>query len=310
MTYPPAPATWLVTGAAGMLGRDVLAALSPDRKVTALTRVELDITDVDAVRSAVAGQDVVVNCAAWTNVDGAESDEAAATAVNGTGVGILAEACAAAGARLIHLSTDYVFPGNATAPYAEQDPTEPVNAYGRSKLAGEQAVLAALPETGYVVRTAWLYGEHGPNFVSTMLRLAGQRETLEVVDDQLGQPTWSLALARRLVGLGEAAVGGRAPAGIYHGTASGRTTWFGLARAAFELAGLDPRRIRPTTSDKFPRPATRPAYSVLGHGAWARIGMEPLPHWRSSLAEAFEAEAVAAPAGTTGSISPGSGHSD
>lgn len=309
MAPTPASASWLVTGAAGMLGRDLVAALGPARAVDARTRAGLDITDPAAVRAAVAGRDIVVNCAAWTDVDGAETAEAAASAVNGTGVAVLAEACAAEGARLIHPSTDYVFPGNAAAPYPEGGATDPVNAYGRSKLVGERAVLATLPETGYIVRTAWLYGEHGPNFVATMLRLAARHETLDVVDDQLGQPTWSGALARRLVDLGEAALDARAPAGIYHGTASGSTTWFGLARAAFELAGLDPERIRPTTSDKFPRPAVRPAYSVLGHDAWTRIGMDPLPHWRAGLAEAFRAGAVAAPAQTAAATSSGSGDS-
>jgi dTDP-4-dehydrorhamnose reductase len=149
------------------------------------------------------------------------------------------------------VSTDYVFAGDAGEPYPEDAPTAPVNAYGRGKLAGERAVLDLLPATGYVVRTAWLYGAHGPNFVRTMLRLAGERDHVDVVADQYGQPTWSAALARRLVELGEA-VG--APAGVYHGTASGQTTWYGLARAVFEEAGLDPDRVRPTTSDRFTLP--------------------------------------------------------
>ena len=167
----------------------------------------------------------------------------------------LARACAGHGARLLHVSTDYVFAGDAATPYAEDAPTDPINAYGRSKLAGERAVARLLPETGYVVRTAWLYGAHGRNFVTTMLGLAATREHLDVVDDQQGQPTWSYALATRLVALADAALAGRAPAGIYHGTCTGRTTWYGLARAAFTLAGLDPDRVRPTTSDRFPRPA-------------------------------------------------------
>ncbi|MGF1426342.1 dTDP-4-dehydrorhamnose reductase [Kitasatospora sp. LaBMicrA B282] len=278
---------WLVTGAAGMLGRDVLAVLAGDPRadVTALGRADLDITDPSAVLAAVRGHDVVVNCAAWTDVDGAETAEEAATAVNGTGVRHLAAACAGAGARLLHVSTDYVLPGDAVEPYAEDAPTGPVNAYGRSKLVGEQAVLELLPESGYVVRTAWLYGEHGANFVATMLKLAAQRDTLDVVDDQHGQPTWSFALAERLVALGKAA---QAPAGVYHGTASGRTTWFGLARAAYEFSGLDPERIRPTTSAAFIRPAVRPAFSVLGHSRWSAAGLAPLADWRAQLAEALE----------------------
>ena len=287
---------WLVTGAAGMLGRDLVDLLSADESVqlTTLTRADLDITDAAAVLAAVAGHEVVVNAAAWTDVDGAETAEAAATAVNGTGVRHLAAACAAHGARLLHVSTDYVFPGDGTSPYPEDAPTAPVNAYGRSKLAGERAVAELLPDTGYIVRTAWLYGEHGPNFVATMLRLASQKDTLDVVDDQQGQPTWSRDLADRLVALGRAALAGTAPAGAYHGTASGRTTWFGLARAAYELSGLDPERIRPTSSAAFVRPAVRPAYSVLDHGRWAQAGLSGLPEWRSGLAEALRRPAFAA----------------
>ncbi|MFC3502431.1 dTDP-4-dehydrorhamnose reductase [Micromonospora krabiensis] len=283
----------LVTGAAGMLGRDLLDVLGgrPDLKATAATRAELDITEATAVQAAVAGHDVVINCAAWTDVDGAETHEDAATAVNGHAVAHLARACAETGARLIQISTDYVFPGDADYPYPEEAPTAPINAYGRGKLVGEQAVTRLLPDTGYVVRTAWLYGAHGPNFVATMLRLAEQRDHLDVVDDQQGQPTWSYALASRLVELADAALAGRAPAGVYHGTCAGRTTWYGLARAAFALRGLDPDRIRPTTSDRFPRPAPRPAYSVLGHHRWTAAGLTPLPDWHDTLRAAFASSA-------------------
>ena len=290
---------WLVTGAGGMLGRDMVSVLAGARDVdvTPLDLPYLDITDSHAVGDAVAGHDVVVNTAGWTDVDGAETAEAAATAVNGAGVANLAEACRRSGARLLHISTDYVFPGNATAPVPEDAPTGPVNAYGRSKLVGERAVLELLPDRGYIVRTAWLYGEHGRNFVTTLLRLAADRETIDVVDDQRGQPTWSYALAQRLEALGRAAQGraaldgaaldGGAPAGIYHVTAAGSTTWCGLARAVFDEAGLDPGRIRPTTSERFPRPARRPAYSVLGHERWPAAGLTPMTDWRSMLSEAF-----------------------
>ncbi|MER6981232.1 dTDP-4-dehydrorhamnose reductase, partial [Streptomyces carpinensis] len=210
--------SWLVTGAGGLLGHDMVAELAADpaAEVTALDRERLDITDPAAVRAAVAGHRVVVNCAAWTDVDGAERAEQAATAVNGTGVRHLAHACADNGAILLHISTDYVLPGNARRPYPEDASTGPVNAYGRSKLVGERAVAELLPHTGYIVRTAWLYGAHGPNFVATVLELAARRETLDVVADQHGQPTWSRALARQLAALGRAALTGRAPAGVYH----------------------------------------------------------------------------------------------
>ncbi|MFG1997385.1 dTDP-4-dehydrorhamnose reductase [Actinoplanes sp. NPDC048988] len=270
---------WLVTGAGGMLGRDLVLALreSGQTEVVAATRASLDIADEAAVRQAVEGADVVLNAAAWTDVDGAEANEEAATAVNGHAVAVLA---AAAGKRLIHVSTDYVFDGTATSPYPEDAGAAPVNAYGRSKAVGERAVLAA---GGSVVRTAWLYGEHGNNFVRTMLRLARERDTVDVVDDQTGPPTWSYALARQLVALG------RSPAapGVYHGTAAGSTTWFGLAQAVFAEAGHDPSRVRPTTSDRFVRPAKRPSYSVLGHARWAETGVAPLPEWRPMLQEAM-----------------------
>jgi dTDP-4-dehydrorhamnose reductase len=290
-----APNRWLVTGAGGMLGRDLLRVLDgqaeggqqPKVRVTGLTRTELDITDPEAVGAAVDGQQIVFNAAAWTDVDGAETAEAAATTVNGTAVAHLARACAERGAILIHVSTDYVFAGDAGSPYPEDAPTDPVNAYGRSKLAGEESVLRLLPQHGYVVRTAWLYGAHGPNFVATMLRLAGERTHLDVVDDQYGQPTWSYALAERLVALARSALAGTAPAGTYHGTASGQTTWCGLAREAFALRGLDPQRVRPTTSDRFPRPAARPAYSVLGHQRWALAGLPAMADWRSMLSAAL-----------------------
>ncbi|WP_249938418.1 dTDP-4-dehydrorhamnose reductase [Streptomyces mirabilis] len=288
--------SWLVTGARGLLGQDVLAELAadPDAAVTGLGRDQLDITDPTAVRAAVTGHGVVVNCGAWTDVDGAERAEAAATAVNGAGVRHLARACADSGALLLHISTDYVFPGDARRPYPEDAPTGPVNAYGRSKLAGERAVAELLPGTGYIVRTAWLYGAHGPNFVATMLELAARRETLDVVADQHGQPTWSRALARQLAALGRAALAGRAPAGIYHGTAAGHTTWCGLARETFRLSGLDPERVRPVDSDKFPRPAARPAFGVLGHGNWLRAGLAPLPRWDDQLTAALKAPAFGA----------------
>ncbi|MEW2545236.1 dTDP-4-dehydrorhamnose reductase [Streptomyces sp. NPDC047002] len=283
---------WLVTGAGGMLGQDLLAALAAcGEKATGLGRADLDITDAGAVRGALAahGPSVVVNCAAWTAVDDAEAEEDQALAVNGEGPRILAEACRASGAVLLHLSTDYVFAGDAQAPYAEDAPLAPRSAYGRTKAVGESAVLAALPDTGYVVRTAWLYGAGGGNFVRTMIRLEGVKDTLDVVDDQRGQPTWSADLAGLLVGLGRGALAGTAPAGVYHGTGGGETTWYGLTREIFRLLGADPGRVRPTTSEAFVRPAPRPAYSVLGHDRWHAAGLAPLRNWKDALADAFPA---------------------
>lgn len=278
---PTADGRWLVVGALGMLGHDVVAALA-GRDVTAVDRDEVDITDPAAVAAVVQGYDVVVNTAAFTAVDAAEEAEAAAFAVNAVGPANLARQCARTGAWLVHVSTDYVFPGDATSPYAEDAPPAPRSAYGRTKLAGEWAVRAHLPERAYIVRTAWLYGEHGPNFVRTMARLEREKDTVEVVDDQRGQPTWSRDLAERLVQTVDAG----APAGTYHGTASGQTTWFDLARAVFAAAGADPERVRPTTSEAFVRPAPRPAYSVLGHDAWERAGLAPMRAWDEALAQA------------------------
>lgn len=273
----------LITGAGGMLGRRLVEAAAAEHVVTAADRATLDITDATAVLDAVAGHDVVINAAAWTDVDGAETHEEQATEINGAGPAHLAAACDKTGAVLVQVSTDYVLPGTAVTPCPEDAPTAPVNAYGRSKLAGEQAVARLLPERGYIARTAWLYDRDGRNFLTTMLRLAAERETVEVVTDQHGQPTSAPALAAQLLTLAQAATAGRAAPGIYHATATGETTWHGFAQEIFVLAGHDPARVRPTTSDRMPRPARRPAYSVLDHGRWTQQGLPLLPHWRDQL---------------------------
>jgi dTDP-4-dehydrorhamnose reductase len=283
---------WLVTGARGMLGSDLVTLLE-DRgeAVTGLAHADLDVTEPAAVDSALRlyRPDVVVNCAAWTAVDDAEEREDQALLINGNGPANLASACGSAGARLVQVSTDYVFDGAAERPYAEGDPPAPGSAYGRTKLAGDNAVLAVLPDRGYVVRTSWLYGVHGPNFVRTMIRLEHQRPHVDVVDDQHGQPTWTMDVADRIIALTQSA----AAAGIYHATSSGQTTWFDLAREVFRLLGADPARVRPTTTAALSRPAPRPAYSVLGHDGWARAGLAPLDGWQPMLARAFPALAAA-----------------
>lgn len=273
---------YLVAGAGGMLGHDLQRALD-GRDATFTTRAELDVTDPAAALQAVAGHDVVINATAYTKVDDAESDEDIAYLVNATGARNLAAAAAATGARFVQVSTDYVFDGTATTPYAESTALAPVSAYGRTKAAGERLAAAANPRT-LIVRTAWLYGAHGGNFPRTMLKAAASRDTLTVVDDQRGQPTYTRDLADRIVALLDTG----AESGIFHGTNSGETTWFGLAREAFELSGLDPERIQPTTSADFVRPAPRPAYSVLGHDAWASVGLTPLRDWHAALAEAVK----------------------
>ncbi|MFF4224664.1 dTDP-4-dehydrorhamnose reductase [Streptomyces abikoensis] len=297
----PGPRPWLVTGARGMLARDVLTRLAAAGvPAVAACRHELDVTDPESVRAALARHRpaVVVNCAAWTAVDDAERREAEAFAVNATGPRLLAEACRAPGTVLLHVSTDYVFDGRAREPYPKDAPTGPLGAYGRTKLAGERAVLETLPRTGHVVRTAWLYGAGGDSFVRTMIRLAAGRGTVDVVDDQHGQPTWTADLAGLLLRLGGAALEGAAPPGIHHGSAGGHTTWCGLAREVFRLAGADPGRVRPVTGAAFARPAPRPAWSVLGHDPRRAAGLAPLRHWRDALAEAFP-ELARAAAGVT-----------
>ncbi len=278
---------WLVVGANGMLGHDLMEVVAAaGHEVVGLDLPDIDITSPASVTTALEAirPDVVVNAAAYTAVDAAEEHEDVALRVNGDGPRVLAEAVASRpSVRLVHISTDYVFPGDADTPYSEDATPGPRSAYGRTKLAGEQAVLTAVPDRGYVVRTAWLYGVNGANFVKTMLALEGTKPEIAVVDDQRGQPTWSRDLAAQIVALVDA----DAPAGIYHGTSSGATTWFGFTREIYRLIGADPDRVRPTTTDAFPRPAPRPAYSVLGHERWALVGLTPIRDWREALAEAL-----------------------
>ena len=225
----------------------------------------------------------MVNCAAWTAVDDAEVNEAAALAINGDGPNNVAKVCNEIGAKLVQISTDYVFSGDATTPYAENSDVGPKSAYGRTKLAGEVAVRDYLPSDHYIVRTAWLYGEHGPNFIKTMINLEKSKDTISVVNDQVGQPTWTKDLASQVINL----VDSEAAVGTYHATSSGQTTWFGLTQKIFELIGADPNRVLPTTTEAFPRPAPRPAFSVLGHDNWRAVGMNPMRAWDEALIAAF-----------------------
>ncbi len=270
---------WLVTGAGGQLGSHLLARLA-GHDVVGLTRGELDISSAAAVDAAVRMMrpDVVVNAAAYTAVDAAEADEADAFAVNADGPRLIAGALARHGGRLIHVSTDYVFDGTATRPYEPSDPTAPRTAYGRSKLAGEQAARAALPAC-HVVRTAWVYGGPAPNFVDTMRGLERTRETVDVVADQLGSPTWVHDLADALVALGSSTV---AP-GVLHYVNAGQASWFELAQEVFRLVGADPARVRPVDTAAFPRPAPRPAWSVLSTRSWTDHALPAPRDWRVAL---------------------------
>jgi dTDP-4-dehydrorhamnose reductase len=286
--------SWLVTGARGQLGHDLLAVLAgrAGDRVTAVGRAELDLTDEQAVRTGVRDwlvgvrdrgeRAVLVNAAAYTAVDAAETDEATAQLVNGDAPGWIAQELAGLG-RLVHVSTDYVFDGTATEPYPVDAPTAPRSVYGRTKAAGERAVALA-GGNATTVRTAWVYGQHGGNFVRTMARLEQERPTVSVVTDQVGSPTWSLDLARGLVALGDRPE--PAPP-VLHYTNTGAASWWELARAVFELRGADPARVLPTTTDAFPRPAPRPAYSVLDTAAWTSAGLPAPRPWRTALTEAL-----------------------
>lgn len=292
----------LLTGAGGMLGHDLHSILH-EYDLTATTRADLDITDQDAVDRAVADCDVVINAAAYTRVDQAETEPEEALRINAEGPATLARACATHQARLIHVSTDYVFDGSATTPYPEDTARNPQSVYGRTKAAGEEALEEIYPEGSLIIRTAWLYGTHGKHFPGTMLELSKTHDTLSVVTDQVGQPTWSRDLARMIKRLVDSDI----HSGVFHGTNSGRTNWCDFAKEVFRLAGLDPERIQPTTSDAFVRPAPRPAWSVLGHDAWGVAGLETPRPWQDALAEAFPTVCpdFAHPDGPEG---PGSAH--
>ncbi len=285
-----------MTGAAGMLGHDVKrAGERAGHELVLVDLPEIDITDAPAVDELLDGLleepgalQAIVNCAAWTDVDGAESKREPAHAVNATGAGILARAAARIGVPLVHLSTDYVFDGVAPLeadgrprPYVESDPTGPRSVYGATKLDGEQQVLAASPRH-MVVRTAWLYGVAGPNFVETMLRLAGEREAVRVVDDQIGSPTWSGHLAPAMLGLLE-----REVSGLVHLTGAGEVSWNGFAKEIFRQAEVE-CRVEPATSEQMARPAPRPAWSALQSERDDVLGM---PDWRDGLAGYLAARA-------------------
>lgn len=273
---------WLVTGAQGMLGQDLVRMLR-DRgeAVTAVSREQLDVLDQDEVAAAVPGHDVVVNCAAWTAVDAAEESEPDAFGVNAVGAANLARVSRETGARMVQISTDYVFDGHAGSPYAETAVPAPRSAYGRTKLAGEWAVRAETDDY-LIVRTAWLYGAGGGCFPKTITRVARERGHVDVVDDQVGQPTWTVDLADLVIRLVEA----QAPSGVYHGTSGGACSWFQFARAAVSAAGMADDVVAPTTSEGFVRPAPRPAYSVLGHDALRAVGVEPIGDWSGRWDEA------------------------
>lgn len=280
---------WLITGASGQLGLALQTELgSRGIDFVSVDSQELDITDQSKVNVLINSikPNVIANAAAWTDVDGAETNESGARAVNALGSQNLALAAKEVGSKLVQVSTDYVFSGEATTPWGENSEHNPQSVYGSTKSDGENFVLGAYPMGSYVVRTAWLYSAERKNFAKTMMKLAlnGVGE-VRVVNDQNGQPTFSGDLAKQIVDL----VLSNAPVGIYHGTNSGQATWFEFAQEIFNLSGADMGRVVPVSSSEYSRPATRPSYSVLGHDAWAKTTVEPMRDWRIALAEAMPA---------------------
>lgn len=268
----------LVTGAKGMLGTDLMKALKEKHTTVGIDIDELDITDLAETLVAVkeAAPDVVINCAAYTNVDGCETNEETAYKVNAFGPRNLAVACEQTGAALVHISTDYVFPGNGNRPYREDDLTGPKSVYGCSKLAGENNVRTMCSRY-YIVRTSWLFGANGPNFVKTILRIAGEGNPLSIVNDQLGSPTYTRDLADAL-----AALITQPAYGTYHLTNSNHCSWYEFTRQILEMAGLA-NEVAPISSEEFKRPAPRPAYSVLDNFNWRLMGYEPLRDYKAAL---------------------------
>lgn len=267
----------LVTGSAGMLGRDLTTELERLGHAVTGVDIEVDVTDPDAVAVCVEAvrPEIIFHLAAWTDVDGAEANERAALAVNGDGTRHVAMAAAREGSRLIAVSTDYVFGGDRPAGYGEDDPPAPVGAYGRTKLAGERAALVEYPAGTRIARTAWLYGEHGRNFVDTMRRLGSERDEVAVVGDQTGSPTWTRDLAPALIALADR------PAGIYHVAGAGSVTWAEFARAIFRTCGID-CAVREVTTGEYGAPAPRPAWSVL---RVTKAGAPVLRDWHEALHE-------------------------
>ncbi len=279
--------TWLITGASGQLGLAMQSELT-ERKIQylAFASKDLDITKPESVCKMFSenSPSVVVNCAAWTDVDGAEANKEMAFAVNAFGPKNLAVASKSVGAILVHISTDYVFSGDNDSPWLEDAVRNPASVYGSSKCDGEKFVENLYPEGSYILRTAWLYSSNGKNFAKTMTRLALQSHgEVKVVNDQIGQPTSTRDLARQIVNL----VLSKASYGIYHGTNGGSASWFDFAQAIFELTGADKKRVIPVSSLEFQRPAKRPGYSVLGHKSWEVSSVPKMRTWKVALADAM-----------------------
>jgi dTDP-4-dehydrorhamnose reductase len=280
---------WVILGGEGQLGRAMAEELDrTNTEFISLSHTQLDITHEGDIESCFSSElpDVVLNSAAWTNVDLAELHEEEAVLINAHGPKLIAEACSKFGAKFVNISTDYVFSGVSNSPWSETSEVAPVSVYGRTKAKGERAVLETYPKGSYVVRTAWLYSPWGKNFVKSLLKFALEgTSSIEVVNDQVGQPTSASDLAGQI----QQMISQNVSPGIYHGTNSGQTTWFDLAQKIFELAQVDCGRVVAVDSSRFPRPAKRPGYSVLGHSHWVREGLNPMQSWQGALIDAFPA---------------------
>jgi dTDP-4-dehydrorhamnose reductase len=281
--------TWLITGGSGQLGIAVCRELSRSRLYFRATNSqELNITLKPVTPGFIVQMSpkVIINCAAWTDVDGAENSEVLASKVNSDGAENVTRGAKLSGAKLIHISTDYVFSGEGNTPWKVNDAINPQSAYGRTKADGESRVLATYSENSSIVRTAWLYSPWGENFAKTMTRVAvNGNEEVRVVNDQIGQPTSATDLAKQLIELGLS----DSPAGIYHGTNSGQCTWFDFAQEIFKLVGADVTRVVGVSSTQYLRAAKRPSYSVLSHDDWDKTSLNPMRDWRIALAEAMPA---------------------
>jgi dTDP-4-dehydrorhamnose reductase len=275
--------TWLITGGSGQLG----IALSQELRSTGMpfsawSSSDFDITNAEKVKAAIIdlNPSVVVNCAAWTDVDGAEKSEAEAFRVNAEGAENVAIGAKACGAKLVHISTDYVFSGESELAWKTDDNRSPRSAYGRTKLAGEERVLGAYQEGSLLIRTAWLYSPWKKNFLKTILRLACENSSqIRMVNDQMGQPTSAIDLAIRIIEVAESSLS----SGVFHGTNSGAATWFDFASEIMRLSGNDQMRLKPVSSSEFKQVAPRPKFSVLDHSAWTNYGFRPMQDWKRAL---------------------------
>ncbi len=274
-----------ILGADGMLGQSLVRHFR-NSQIQAGGREDADVTNVESLRRFIPEGAIVINASAYTNVDDAEDNEGLAKAINADGAANVAQVVGEKKGRLIHISTDYIFDGQSSKPYVETSPGAPRSAYGRSKFQGEKAVQKVLPRSGIILRTAWLYGFPGKSFPRSILQASRNQQTINVVSDQWGQPTWTSDVSQMIESLIERNI----RCGVFHGTNSGKTSWSKFAKAVFELAGLDPSRVKEIAAKELPRKAQRPTYSVLSHGSWLANDLPAPRPWQDALYDAWNQE--------------------